>query len=189
MKTYASNRDRGVRVLRLESLEARNLLSVSIGGGALAAHHLGEAAEIGQHFLSQVGTMGRSAIQHAESETETVLMAKLADPTGIVTASGLARFTSEIEDGQSVTTFSVRITGATPNTTLPVMVDSIVVGQINVDANGNGRLMLSSNPENSHVLPLPTDFPAVLAGSTVSVGSSVIGTLAMPAQKIGGDFD
>lgn len=82
-------------------------------------------------------------------------------------------------DGTTTQILHVHVTGADPSTTLPVAIDGTPVGSIDTDANGNGTLILSTSPKNSHVGQLPTDL-TISASSAITVGSSITGTFDVP---------
>jgi hypothetical protein len=66
----------------------------------------------------------------------------------------------------------VGVRGAAANSTLNVSIGGVVVGTLTTDANGNGNLVLSSNPKNPGEQPFPANFPSSIApGTTVSVGT------------------
>ena len=99
-------------------------------------------------------------------------------------ATGGAVYSTHTYDGTTTTRFAVRVRGATADSTLDVAVDGTVVGQIMTDGNGNGSLVLSSDPKNANEQPLPADFPTVTDGSTVTVGS-LSGTMATGGHGFG----
>ena len=90
--------------------------------------------------------------------------------TGSSGATGNAEFNMESAGNE----FQVEIGGATPNATLDVTVDSVVVGQIATDAHGEGKLSFSSQP-GSHGAPFPTGFPQIQANTAISVGAILSG--------------
>lgn len=190
------NSARGTSFRRLgigEQLEGREMLS---------GHGLSQAFFIGSHLASAAGpTVTSSAhvaaatasVSHLTSSTSsssststaaTVLATQLTDSAG--TATGSASYESYTYNGTTETRFQVRVTGATASTTLDVSVDGVIVGQIATDANGAGKLTLSSSPHGSHEQQLPANFPtSVTSGSTVSVGT-LSGSLATPTNTGGG---
>jgi hypothetical protein len=106
------------------------------------------------------------------SSATTRLSATLTDSLG--TASGKASYsTSNDEDEDSATTFSVSVTGATASTTFDVSIDTTVIGQLTTDENGAGTMKLSSSDST-----LPANFPtSISAGSTITIGT-LSGTFA-----------
>ncbi len=119
---------------------------------------------------------------HGCGESEkTVLRAALTDSVG--TATGTATYQTATRHGETFTKFVVRVSGATASSTLDVAIDGTVVGQITTDANGAGKLVLSSHPKGNQQL-LPADFPAITAGTSVTVGS-LSGTFATPSDSAG----
>jgi hypothetical protein len=103
-----------------------------------------------------------------------------ADLTGSTSATAKVSYQTETEDGTTEASFSVKVHGAAANATLPVAIDGVVVGQVMTDANGNGSLVFSTHPHGSEVA-FPADFPTSLAaGATVTVGTDLSGTLAVP---------
>lgn len=105
--------------------------------------------------------------------------AALADPNSS-TAGGSVSYETGTEHGVTKTTFAVSVTGATPSSTLNVVIGDpttgTIVGQLVTDATGAGQLVLSSNPHGTQQA-LPANFPtSIAAGTTVSVGT-LTGTL------------
>jgi hypothetical protein len=91
-------------------------------------------------------------------------------------AAGKAVFTTIAQsDGSSTQILRIRVTGADANSTLDVSIDGTSVGSITTDADGNGHLILSSNPHNSNVGQLPAGLN-VTSTSTITVGTAITGT-------------
>jgi hypothetical protein len=104
------------------------------------------------------------------------LVAQLTDASSSTT--GKAVFTTVTHaDGTSDQILRVRLMGADANATLGVSVDGTSVGSIMTDDNGNGHLILSSNPHNSDVGQLPAGL-TVTSTSTITVGTSISGTFS-----------
>jgi hypothetical protein len=77
----------------------------------------------------------------------------------------------------TLTKFSVDVEGAAANMPLDVSINGVSVGTIMTDSEGDGRLVLASNPLGNQQ-PLPPGFPATLmAGDKVTVGTAT-GVLA-----------
>ena len=105
--------------------------------------------------------------------TVTRIIAQLSNGTA---TDGKAVFTTITHaDGTIVQILRVRVAGVDANATLPVSVDGTPVGSIMTDANGNGRLILSSNPQNSNVGQLPGGL-TITSTSTITIGTSILGT-------------
>ena len=103
-----------------------------------------------------------------------------ADLTGSTSATAKVSYQTETEDSTTEAKFSVKVHGAAANAMLPVAIDGVVVGQVKTDANGDGSLVFSTNPHGSQVA-FPANFPTSLAaGATVTVGTDLSGTLAVP---------
>jgi hypothetical protein len=121
-----------------------------------------------------------------DGATFSRLLATLTD-TNSNTSVGAAVFTTITHsDGSTAEILRVKVTGAEANATLDVSVTTTAddgttsttsVGSITTDANGNGRLILSSNPKTSNVGQLPSGL-IVNSTSTISVGTSVSGTFS-----------
>jgi hypothetical protein len=92
------------------------------------------------------------------------------------TATGHAVFTTiTLPDGTATQILRVRVTGADANSKLDVSIDGTSVGSISTDADGNGHLILSSNPDSSNVGQLPSGLN-VTSTSKITVGTSISGT-------------
>jgi hypothetical protein len=167
-----------------EPLEGRDLL---------AGHGFGEAAHFSQGFAAWVAAeraleassaptaqVARASASTGRLTSETAglhagLTATLTDPNS--TATGTASLKTYTSGGVTETEFKVNVTGATADTTLSVSVGDTVVGEITTDANGAGRLILSSDPSGDEQ-QLPANFPSgVAAGTAITVGP-LSGTLA-----------
>jgi len=157
--------------LGVESLETRSLLSALHGAAAL--HSQADA-----HRPAWVGTAhaGQSHGQGGE-HSATLLTTKLTDTDG--TAIGSARFATHQQHGTTVSTLTVQVRDAAPGTPLDVSIDGTSIGTITPDAEGEGRLVLSSNPHGEQQ-PLPTTL-TITSGSVVTVGTAT-GTFAMQTK-------
>src|SRR5262249_46466579 len=103
----------------------------------------------------------------------TRLVAQLNDSGA---PAGKAVFTTIAHaDGSTDEILRVRVKGVDPSTTLDVSIDGTPVGSITTDDNGNGQLILSTNPHNTNVGQLPAGL-TVTSTSTITVGMSTSGT-------------
>lgn len=112
---------------------------------------------------------------HHQESNETELRVTLQ---GTGTQSARIKYETETDDGITFTKLIVSVANLTPSTTLDVVIDGVTVGQITTDANGAGRLHLSSFPKRANELPLPADFPAITSSSTIAIGAELSGTFA-----------
>jgi hypothetical protein len=159
-----------------EHLEARDMLS----GHGLAGPFPAAFQNLSSHATAFTSSSAPtvSAGTNSTSATHTVLTAQLTDSSG--TDTGTSWYSTSTVDGTTTTLFKVSITGAAADTTLDVSVDGTIIGQITTDANGAGKLVLSSNPQGANEQQLPSNFPTtVAAGSTITVGTAS-GSLAAP---------
>jgi hypothetical protein len=114
--------------------------------------------------------------QEGEHGNVTRLVAQLTDTSS--TSAGKAVFTTITHaDGTTDQILRVHVKGADPNTSLDVSVDGTSVGSVMTDDNGNGQLILSSNPHNTNVGQLPSGLN-VSSTSTITVGTSITGTFS-----------
>ena len=121
---------------------------------------------------------GRRHGCHGDNGNVTRLVAPLTNAGVSAGRAVLKTFTNS--DGTTTQILRVHVTGADPNATLPVSIDGTSVGTINTDSNGNGSLILSSNPQNSNVGQLPAGL-TITSSSTITVGTSITGTFASPS--------
>ncbi|NOX54666.1 MAG: calcium-binding protein, partial [Planctomycetes bacterium] len=119
---------------------------------------------------------GSSNHQHQQGGDHGEMQLR-ANLTGNTNAWGQAEFEQEYEHGQNVRKFEVEVYGAQPGARFDVVVDGVTVGQLTIRNNGQGRLKLTTNPDDPYESPFPTNFPAVQAGSVVTVQGLVTGTL------------
>lgn len=177
---------RSFRARSAEQLESRELLAghsfaAGFASFARAAEAFDRSAAFGPQFVPH--SHGSADIQPFTTN-RTVLTGTLTDPDS--GATGTATYKTYTVGGVAETKFTATISGAAADTTLDVSVDGVVVGQITTNANGAGKLELSSDPSSDET-SLPADFPAAIAaGSAVSVGAAV-GTLATPTNAGGGN--
>jgi hypothetical protein len=87
--------------------------------------------------------------------------------------SGSAEFDRESRESD----FKVEVRGLAPNATLPVSINGTVVSQLRTDSRGQGKLKFEVGDDDYR--PYPANFPAIVSGSTIQVGSSLAGTFAI----------
>ena len=122
-----------------------------------------------------IGTVTGTLTSPTKVHIKPVTFANL---TGTIAATGTALFVNQTIGGQAIKLFAVNVKGAMPNSSLAVSVGGTMVGTITVDASGNGSLVFSSIPFGTAVA-FPANFPTnVGAGSAITVGTILNGTLA-----------
>ncbi len=82
-----------------------------------------------------------------------------------------AEFEQETEAGATKRKFKAEIEKATPNTRFDVTVGGIMVGSVQTDSKGRGRLSLATNPKDAGDQIMPASFPAISDGTTVKIGA------------------
>ncbi|RMH29180.1 MAG: hypothetical protein D6693_02415 [Planctomycetota bacterium] len=102
--------------------------------------------------------------------------ARLSGPT---LASGKARYEERMKKNVLEQRFKVQIEDAAPNADFAVVVAGVTVGVITTNDLGMGELQLRTatfidDPGDGS--PIPTDFPQVGPGDSVSVGSDLSGS-------------
>jgi len=90
-------------------------------------------------------------------------------------AQGDAEYKLVAEHGAIEQKLEVEVEDAPVGTVWDVAIDGVVVGQLTVNDRGNGRLRMSSRPDDND-LPLPANFPEVKSTSQVTVGPSLAGS-------------
>jgi len=106
------------------------------------------------------------------------VMRLVAPLTDNGTSSGKAVFTTVTHaDGTTDQILRVHVKGIDAGMSLDVSIDGTSVGSITTDDNGNGHLILSSNPHNSNVGQLPSGL-TVTSTSTITIGTSTSGTFS-----------
>ncbi len=109
------------------------------------------------------------------------------------TFTGTSGENGEVEFKQSVDEdiemeFEVELDDATTGT-YDVLVDGMIVGQITVDAFGEGELNFSTDPDEGDESPVPAGFPEVTEGTVVQIQGVASATLsAVPIGKLRGEF-
>ena len=82
-----------------------------------------------------------------------------------------AEFAQEIERSITKQTFKAEIERARPNTSFEVKIAGVVVGRIETDTRGKGKLKLATTPKDASEQPLPAGFPTVVDGTSVTIGT------------------
>ncbi len=161
---------------RIEFLESRNLLC----GHAVGTADVKTLARAINSAASPVAHFSTSPTRSDSSHAETELTAALTDSaTG---ASGTATYETATRCGNTSTRLIISVTGAAASSNIDVTIDGTVVGQVQTDASGNGKLVLSTKDGT-----LPSSFPTTLAaGSTIRVGS-LTGIFATSTDDSDGD--
>ncbi len=128
------------------------------------------------------GTFVASVETHDSSESETELMASLADTKS--TLKSTAQYESETEHGLVVSKLNINITGAVAGAVIDATIDGKSVGTITIGANGVGQLKLTTN-----VPTITTKSILTLSAVTKAANGSTIltpivsGTFAAPPPK------
>lgn len=161
---------------RIEALEDRSMLSAhGLGGGHMPPPHALAGGAPAGLFAAGFAARGQAGATPwtappQDVAQQTVLSVQLSDST-----SGASAAVSYRAAGDD-THLAVSVKGAEAETTLDVTIGDTVVGTIETDANGAGKLVLSSDPHGDETA-LPDDFPTdIVVGTTVSVGA-LTGTL------------
>lgn len=120
-------------------------------------------------------------------KTETEYVAPLQRVNGSL-ASGKGEFEIEQEHNRLEIEFEVEIEDAVPSASYDISVDGKLVGSLTMNIEGDGKLKLSSHPDDLDELPLPENFPTVTEGSRISVadeqGNVILeGTFAIKAPE------
>lgn len=161
-----------------ETLEPRQVLSAHALAQGIAALH---------HDSDHSGGAALIANPHSQHATVNALSASLSDPANS-DVSGSVQFISITHRGETKARLLATIHGADPDTIYDVTVAGTVVGQIETNDDGDGHLMLSTNPHGKQQ-GFPDGFSTHLAaGATVSVGDAT-GTLASRPGHHGDDDD
>jgi len=87
-----------------------------------------------------------------------------------VLSEGAFRAVVEYEQEADHTSFEVKVTGGQADATLDVAVNGVVVLTVTLDSTGSGEFEFSSVPEDPDEQQLPSDFPELCAGDTITVG-------------------
>ncbi len=122
--------------------------------------------------LSQVSRLESNASGSATPPVvegqEQHFVAKLSVVSG---ATYSAEFEQEAENGVTKRQFEAEIEKAAPNSRLEVSVGGILVGNIDTDIKGKGKIRLTTNPKDSGEQLMPSAFPTVADGTTVKIGT------------------
>jgi hypothetical protein len=113
-------------------------------------------------FAPQVGHDSEfgEAVDHGEEQGAEVLLSD-AD----------MQIRVEYENEANGEEFEISVRGGMPGETLSVTVAGLDVFTIRLDNNGGGYFEFATVPDSSRDAQLPTDFPMLQAGDSVSVGT------------------
>ena len=184
MALFGKNRKALQRRLILEQFETRSLLSGFAAGGI---GHDRAAEHVLVHTVSPTspGVVTRQAAlaEASNTATEVHLTATLGSSDATSTATGKVNYQSETEHGKTQSQLVISVKGAAASATLDVAVvdaanNTTSLGQIQTDASGNGKLVLSSKGGAT--------VPVLTAGATVTVSPNLSGQLAAPVATDGG---
>lgn len=115
-----------------------------------------------------------------------VYIATLTPASGSL-ASGDAEFKQSVDEDVEME-FEVEVEDAAPGT-YDVLVNGTVIGQLTVDALGDGELNFSTDPDDVDESPLPANFPEIIDGTTVEIQGIASGTFSpVPIVRLEGDF-
>lgn len=81
-----------------------------------------------------------------------------------------AEYEQETENGITKRKFKAQIEHAAPNTSYAVVVNGVSVGSVITNSRGKGSLSLTTQPKDAKDTPMPTNFPNVSIGTTISIG-------------------
>lgn len=101
-----------------------------------------------------------------------------ADLNGPTLASGSADYRERIRNNTLEQRFSVEVEDATPGDQLAVVVNGIMFGTIVVNDLGTAELQFRTETfidDPGDGTPIPTDFPRLAAGDTITVGPNLSG--------------
>lgn len=131
---------------------------------------------IGDIVRGPLGTVIKSesqtgnSLNGAASGTNSTSHEFVARFDSVAGVSRSAEYEQETENGVTKRKFKAQIEHATPNTSYAVIVNGVSVGSVITNSRGKGSLQLSTQPRNSGDSQMPSNFPAVSIGTTVSIG-------------------
>lgn len=91
-----------------------------------------------------------------------------------LTGTGAGKAEFDIERGEME--FEVEVQGFAANSTYPVSVGGVVIGQLRTNSRGKGELKFEIGDDEYR--PFPANFPTISAGTSVSVGDRVSGVFS-----------
>lgn len=91
--------------------------------------------------------------------------------SGTTLMSGQAKYRERIKHGSVEQRFSVQVEDGTPGETVTVTLNGMTLGMIVLDPLGRGELQFRTNVDDpGDGNPIPSGFPTVEVGDTISVG-------------------
>jgi hypothetical protein len=162
--------DRFLRRLSVEPLERRQLLCGSAAGSSVLQSVAQSALLARSHLSSAVAVASSHHNTDSGSQSaESFFVTTLTNSSGVV--AGTASFET---DGSGNEKLVITVVGAAASASYAVSIDgSTDLGRLNTDANGNGRLVLTSSSSSSS--------STARAAVTADCGGSAATTVALPA--------
>ena len=121
--------------------------------------------------LSQVTKVESHGVGTSTSSTESQEQHFAARFDVVAGVSRSAEFEQETEAGVTKRKFKAEIEKATANTKFEVTVGGILVGSIQTDSKGKGKLSLTTSPKDAGDQLMPATFPAIAQGTAVKIGT------------------
>ena len=97
------------------------------------------------------------------------LKSELVGPAGVEAEAKFETTATTVE-------FKVELKDAAENTSFEVRIDGVLVGTLETDSRGRGRLVFEFGDDSN---PFPGNFPTITAGSIVEVGTDFVGTFQL----------
>lgn len=121
--------------------------------------------------LSQVTKLESNGVGTSTSSTESQEQHFVARFAVVAGTSRSAEFEQETEAGITKRKFKAEIEKAAANTKFDVTVGGILVGSIQTDSRGRGRLILTTRPKDAGDQLMPATFPTIADGTAVKIGT------------------
>jgi hypothetical protein len=118
-----------------------------------------------------------------DDASETLYVAALQGPGP---GHGKVEYEVDTDDSPEIE-FELEVEDAVPGSSHVVTVDGVTIGTLQINSFGRGEWKLTSRVDDADEQPLPANFPALQAGSVITVGSILQGELRQ--RLIAGDMN
>lgn len=126
---------------------------------------------------------GQLAVENEDERFESSVFASAAGAAGQALES---EYESEQEGSVTKRKFELKVYNLQPGSTQTVVIDGVTIGQVQANAVGTGWLKFA-DPARPGFAAFPAQFPSVVAGSQIAVGTALSGSFGSALIPVSDD--
>lgn len=126
---------------------------------------------------------GKLAVENEDERFESSVFANAAGAAGQALES---EYESEQEGSVTKRKFELKVYNLQPGSTQTVVIDGVTIGQVQANAVGTGWLKFAA-PARQGFAAFPPQFPSVVAGSQITVGTGLSGSFGSAVVPVSDD--